>query len=264
VLVDADRYLARIGADRLTGPSPESLRTLHLAHLYAVPFENLDIHLGRPIVLDSDRLVAKVVDQRRGGFCYELNGAFAELLRALGYEVGLLAAGVARPDRSFGPPFDHLALDVRLPGQPDRWLADVGFGEGLIEPLRFEIGEKHEQDTGTYWLEPDDDHIVLFRRRTPDANPEPQYRFVDRPHDLFEFTPMCRYHQTSPDSPFLRGRVCSLATPTSRLTLTDSSLIVAEEGTRTETPMLDDAAYRRALREHFGIDVTGDWIQPRV
>ena len=85
---------------------------MHRAHLLAVPFENLDIHLGRPISLDQDALFGKIVTRRRGGFCYELNGLFALLLRELGFEVTLLSAGVARADGGFGPEFDHLTLLV--------------------------------------------------------------------------------------------------------------------------------------------------------
>src|SRR5436853_6959712 len=107
-------YLQRINYNGPMKPTAETLRHLHRAHLLTVPFENLDIHLGREIVLDAERIVAKVVEQRRGGFCYELNGAFAGFLVALGFDVKMLAAGVGRADGSFGPLFDHMALLVQL------------------------------------------------------------------------------------------------------------------------------------------------------
>src|SRR5437868_13558713 len=128
-------YLQRINYHGATAPTAETLRELHHAHMLAVPFENLDIHLGREIVLDDERLYAKIVERRRGGFCYELNGAFAGLLSALGFNVKKLAAGVARADGSFGPLFDHMALLVEL---EEPWLADVGFGEGFREPVRLD------------------------------------------------------------------------------------------------------------------------------
>src|SRR3954467_5303184 len=121
-----DRYLARIG---LTGPAP--LADLHRAHLFTVPFENLSIHLGEAIVLTDTALVAKVVDRHRGGFCYELNGAFATLLSALGFEVDMLAARVFGGDR-LGVPYDHMALRV------GPWLADIGFGGHTHHPLRLD------------------------------------------------------------------------------------------------------------------------------
>src|SRR5438270_8745174 len=112
--MDVSSYLNRID---YTGPrdvSAETLRGLHQAHLLAIPFENLDVHLKRAIVLDEQKLVSKVVDERRGGICYELNSSFCSLLRALGFRVSILSAGVARDEGGFDPPFDHMALLVHL------------------------------------------------------------------------------------------------------------------------------------------------------
>src|ERR1022692_1281757 len=139
-------YLERISYLGQVDPSAETLRGLHLAHMLAVPFENLDIHIGRPIVCDEDRFLHKIINERRGGFCYELNGAFSALLRALGFQVTLLSARVAGADGDTdGPDFDHLTLRVDLPGSTNHgltaevpWLADVGFGEGLLETLQME------------------------------------------------------------------------------------------------------------------------------
>lgn len=119
-----DAYLSRIGSARPERPGADELATLQQNHLASVPFENLSIHLGEEIVLEEKALLEKVVTRRRGGFCYELNGAFAALLSALGYEVTMLAARVFTPD-GLGPLFDHLVLRVDL-AQP--WLVDVGFG----------------------------------------------------------------------------------------------------------------------------------------
>ena len=89
-----DAYLDRIGASRPGRPTADGLQKLHAAHLLAVPFENLSIHLGEPIRLDEDGLFDKLVARNRGGFCYELNGAFAALLSGLDFDVTLLAARV--------------------------------------------------------------------------------------------------------------------------------------------------------------------------
>jgi arylamine N-acetyltransferase len=96
-------YLKRIGAERPTAPTPEALRDLHARHQLAVPFENLSIHLGEPIVLDEDSLFDKIVLLRRGGFCYELNGAFGRLLTALGFAVSYLAETRPRRLADFEP-----------------------------------------------------------------------------------------------------------------------------------------------------------------
>lgn len=259
-MVDVYAYLERIGMGGQAEPSADALRALHRAHLFAVPFENLDIHLGRPIVLDPDALVRKVVADRRGGFCYELNGAFAELLEALGYRVERLAAGVMGDD-GFGPVFDHLLLRVEVRGDPEPWIVDVGFGEGFVDPLRLAIDAEQPQANGTYRLEADGDDLMLTRRQG-DGRPEPQYRFTLEPHALAEYAEMCRHHQTSPASHFTRQRVCSLATVDGRVTLSEHALIVTRDGERTIRKVPDDAAYRAVLAERFGVAIDAPWVSP--
>src|SRR5882762_2856663 len=119
-------YLERINYHGALAPSAETLRDLQVAHLLTVPFENLSIHAGEPIVLEDEALFTKIVTSRRGGFCYEANGLFAALLRALGFEVAMLSAEVANAEGEFGPNFDHMTLMVT---RADRWLVDVGFGD---------------------------------------------------------------------------------------------------------------------------------------
>jgi N-hydroxyarylamine O-acetyltransferase len=135
--VDLKAYFERIGYDGPSQPDSETLCALHRTHLFAVPFENLDIHLKRPIILEEDRLYAKIVHQRRGGFCYEHNGLFAAVLRELGFEVTLLEARVGAKTWDAGQPFDHMALLVDL---EERWLADVGFGD--IHPIHISPGSE--------------------------------------------------------------------------------------------------------------------------
>jgi N-hydroxyarylamine O-acetyltransferase len=112
--VNTKAYLQRINYDGALAPTAETLCQLQVAHLHAVPFENLSIHLGEPIVLEDEALFRKIVERRRGGFCYELNGLFSALLRALGFDVVRLSAGVAKAEVGFGPEFDHMALMVWL------------------------------------------------------------------------------------------------------------------------------------------------------
>ena len=133
--MDISPYLQRIKYEGSIRPEPATLRALQLAHLTSVPFENLDIHLARPITLDLPYLFNKIISHRRGGFCYELNGLFAWLLRELGYHVTLLSASDAKSDGSFGPEFDHLALLVQCPAEMDisHWLVDVGWGDSFTD-----------------------------------------------------------------------------------------------------------------------------------
>ena len=134
--MDINAYLQRINYHGSLAPTAETLRALQVAHLLAVPFENLSIHTGEPVVLEDEALFEKVVGRRRGGFCYELNGLFAALLRSLGFKVEMLSAGVANAEGEFGPDFDHMTLLVTLNDKlEERWLADVGFGDSFREPL---------------------------------------------------------------------------------------------------------------------------------
>ena len=243
-----DEYLSRIGYLGPRDATAATLRALHERHLLSVPFENLDIHLGREIVPDEQRIVDKVVAERRGGFCYELNGAFAALLRALGFDVTMLSARVPCADGTTSPEFDHMTLLVRIDGE--RWLADVGFGECFLHPLRLdERGEQHDP-AGTFRIEQRGDRDWLLS-----SSSHPEYLFSLEPHTLADYAGMCHYHQTSPQSSFTQKRVCTLATATGRITLRDDRLIVTENGAKHEEPIEDNAAWRAVLRARFGVEV---------
>ncbi|HSU82317.1 MAG TPA: arylamine N-acetyltransferase [Thermoanaerobaculia bacterium] len=244
-----NKYLERIGYHGPLDPTAETLQRLHLAHLYAVPFENLSIHWGEPIQLDDEALFEKVVTRRRGGFCYELNGLFAALLRALGFDVAMLSAGVGRPAGEFSPDYDHMALLVTL---EDRWLADVGFGDSFREPLRLdERGEQREGDLA-YRVEETSGGRLILARREEGGSWRPQYRFGLEPHVFADYAEMCHFHQTSPQSHFTQNRICSLATPDGRVTLSGMKLITTRGGGKQERE-LDESEHAEALREIFGI-----------
>jgi N-hydroxyarylamine O-acetyltransferase len=251
--MDVQAYLQRIhyegsltpGVDY---PSVDLLRTLHRAHLFAVPFENLDIGMGREIVCDESRILHKIVNEHRGGFCYELNGAFAALLRALGFRVTLLSARVAREDGSHGPEFDHLTLRVDL---QEPWLADVGFGEGFLEPLRLESRVGQPQNGRVYRLTSIDS--VFGLEVMADGKWKREYAFTLHPRELSDFAGMCHYHQTSSESHFTRHRICSLATPEGRVTLSDEKLIETRGSSRQEGLLSGDQEWRAKLRELFGV-----------
>ena len=248
-MVDTRAYLARIHYSGPTTANPETLRALHRAHLVAVPFENLDIHLGRMITIDEAAILNKVVALRRGGFCYELNGAFAALLRALGFRVALLSARVARANGGEGPEFDHLTLRVDL---EDPWLADVGFGESFLEPLRLEAGRDQLDPTGTYRLLAQGERLRM-EKFVSDGGWKPQYSFSLQPRRLEEFAGMCRYHQTSPESSFTQKRICSRATPDGRITLSEMKLITTSKGEREERNLASEEEWSSTLRKRFGI-----------
>lgn len=256
--MDVSGYLNRINYRGPRDVSVETLHELHIQHLLAVPFENLDNHLGRRIVLDEEKVIRKIVEERRGGICYELNGAFYALLRALGFEVSMLSAGVAREDGGFDPPFDHMTLLVQL---EERWLADVGFGDSFREPLLLDHRSEQVQHNDAYRLIEDGEHLILERRETDLW--KPQYRFTLEPHRYSDFADMCHYHQTSPDSPFTKRRTCTVATPEGRITVTGMRLISTNCGERQERELASHDEWTAALQEHFGISLTSSTLQER-
>lgn len=238
------RYLDRIGASRPARPSAGALRELHRRHLEAVPFENLSIHLGEPITLTEDALVDKIVRRGRGGFCYELNGAFAALLGALGFDVRLLAASVFGADGTLTPVFDHLALLVEL---DERYLVDVGFGAHSVYPLRLDWPEAQDDPAGSFLVvdAPGGDVDVLM-------DGVPRYRAEPRPRRLADFARPCWWHEHSPESHFRDTARCSRRTPAGRITVRGDRLVETVHGERTETTLTTADEVRAAYEKHFG------------
>jgi N-hydroxyarylamine O-acetyltransferase len=247
-MLNVPAYLRRINYAGPAVPTPEALKEVHRAHLFAVPFENLDIHLARRIVCDEAGFLRKIVNERRGGFCYELNGAFAALLRALGFKVTLLSARVARSDGGDSPEFDHLTLRVDL---DEPWLVDVGFGDSFLEPLRLKATVEQPQIGRIYRLREVDG--VFGLEVMADDKWKREYSFTLQPRQLSEFAAMCHYHQTSPESHFTRKRICSLPTPEGRLTLSDTTLIETRNGVRQERMLSGEDEWRAKLHELFGV-----------
>ena len=250
--MDIDTYLERLGYTGPREPTAETLRQLHRAHVLTVPFENLDIHLGRPIELSVPSLYAKIVRCRRGGFCCELNGLFGWLLGQLGFEVVILSARVFGGDQP-GAEFDHLILLVEL---EEDLIADVGFGDSFLEPLWLHSDREEVQDGSSYRLRESGADRVLERRRHSEW--EPKYILSLTPRQLPDFTAMCQYHQTSPESHFTWQAACSLATPNGRVTLAASCLITTTAESREERQVESEGEYRDVLKTRFGLELGED------
>jgi N-hydroxyarylamine O-acetyltransferase len=240
-------YLDRIG---VTGPAAgdaAGLRTLHQAHQRTVPFENLSIHLAEQISLDEPDLIDKIVRRRRGGFCYELNGAFALLLEALGAQVSRVGARV-HGEAGLSPPLDHLALVVRPADGTGPWLADVGFGSHSDYPLRLDDHNDQDDPAGRFRLaDAGEGDIDVLK------DGKPQYRLETRAVSLADCVPTCWWQQTSPLSHFTQSTICSRLTPGGRVSISGRLLIQTEHGTRTERQLDTDDALLAAYRDHFGV-----------
>ena len=178
--VDVDRYLQRIGFTGTPRTDLVTLTALQRAHMTAVAFENLDIVFGDGVDVDPERAVRKIVDDGRGGWCFEVNGAFALLLDAIGFDVIRLGAAVLFD----GPStiLDHLALEV-LVDEP--YLVDVGFGENFIVPIALNRAGPQDGGNATYELLPSPQGTTLCE--LVDGVPEARYRFKRVAHTMDEF-----------------------------------------------------------------------------
>lgn len=248
--MNVEKYLARIGV--LNGhlePGDETIRFLQRRHLLAVPFENLDIHWKRPIVLDVERFYKKIVDKKRGGFCYELNGLFNQLLVSLGFKTRLVSARVFN-GTTHGPEFDHAAIIVTI--GDDEYLADVGFGDFTAEPLRFSLGAEQQDANGIFVIRRYDDEYFEVAKKDGDTW-KSEYIFKDLPRDLSEFAEMCDFQQYSPESHFTKGKLISIMTEGGRNTLTYRSFIESIGVSRKETVVFDDSEFDQLLMREFAI-----------
>jgi N-hydroxyarylamine O-acetyltransferase len=246
-------YLSRISYQGGTEADLNTLRLLHRTHMQAVPFENLDIHIGRSIFMDLARFYHKIVGERRGGFCFEQNGLFFWALEQLGYRVQLLEANVYEGNGTYSRPFDHMTVLAEIDGQ--RWLCDVGFGESFLEPLCIDHPAPQHQQTGIYRIEQHGDTFI-YLDQNEQGEWEIQYRFFLQPRQLSDYAASCEHVQTSPDSEFTHKRICSLARPDGRITLSERSWIETKNDERSERELSGEAEVDQMLRLHFGIDLT--------
>jgi N-hydroxyarylamine O-acetyltransferase len=250
--MSVEKYLRRIGIDReVPAVTATVLALLQRQHLLRVPFENLDIHWKRPIVLDTDKFFHKIVEEERGGFCYEQNGLFSAMLNDLGFKGRMVSARVGNGHGDFSPEYDHMAVIVTF--DDEEYLADVGFGAFAAGPLRLELDIEQEDRTGTYRISQyDEDYLVVGRKDGDGWRNE--YIFTVKPRDLAEFTAMCEFHQNSPDSHFMKNKLCSLMTASGRKTLTQEKFIETSDGERTETAVLSEEQFNEILKREFNIE----------
>lgn len=246
-------YRNRIGAGLVQGEAGlPLLQRLHERHLLSIPFENLDIHWRVPIRLELPQILDKLIRRRRGGFCYELNGAFHFLLNGLGFSASMHSAQVYE-NGAFGPPRDHMALLVKL-GGGRRWLCDVGFGEFSRFGLEFLPGLMQNPDGGpAYRIDIQEEGHYLLQKQQEGGAFQPVYLFSTEEQELQQFEEMCHYHQTSPQSHFTQGKICTIATPEGRKTLAGGKFVVASREGRASETFSDEARFLDLLEKEFGI-----------
>ena len=249
--MNTEKYLLRIGIKGIDiSPTKEHLRLMQRQHLLNIPFENLDIHWKRKIVLDEALFAKKIIDSGRGGFCYELNGLFYSLLDELGFNSKILSARVSNGKGGFGEEYDHLAILTQI--DDEEFLVDVGFGDFTAEPLKFEIDLEQEDPNGIFMIRKQGEGYFEVVKKA-DGAWNSEYMFKNLERDLAEFTEMCVHNQTSPESHFTTGIVCSLMTRDGRKTLTDKKFIETMGGKKTEKEIGSVEEFDRVLENEFGI-----------
>ena len=246
-------YLSRIGCSIDLKPTLEVLNHLQERHLYSIPFENLDIHYDTLIVLDVDSILDKIIQQNRGGICYELNGVFHELLLSIGYKVKRIVGSVhdTKTD-AYGHAFDHLSNIVKLDGQD--YLVDVGFGEFALYPLMIELNLEQEDPRGKFRIVQHEEPVLRVEKEV-NGNWKPEFIFRKEARAYADFQEGCTYHQTSPDSIFTQKKSCSIAKSDGRISLSGKKLKITTGDRVEEQPVSSEEVFLKQLQLLFGIQL---------
>lgn len=251
--MNLDAYFKRIGYDGQPQCDLHTLTAIHRAHLTAIAYENLDIHLGYELTLDLGQIFDKIVRRGRGGWCYEMNAVLAWALGEIGFDVTLLGAavGVTTPDDR--QHLDHMALLVKLDAP---WLLDTGFGNAFLDPLPLREGS-HQQAYHTYQLQRDGDYWCFKNHTYAGVG----FDFLLQPRTIQEFSTRCLWQQTSPESGFVKVAVCHRFRPDySILSLRGVVLTTVNAGGKTQLVIDTLEGYQAALLNTFGLSLSFDAV----
>jgi N-hydroxyarylamine O-acetyltransferase len=244
-------YFERIGYTGTNSPTLENLRKLQTAHLMAVPFENLNLHIPREIILDEKLLFAKIVNEKRGGYCFEQNGLFSAILREMGYDVQRIESVMYNHEtQRFSVTMCHMGLMVTIEGK--RHLVDVA--SNFLEPLDIDNREIQTQKTGRFQIQYDGEKYSLHSQLNGAEKLLLTYIFFTVPHDLEDYEPANDYMQHSQHSSFTQKRVCTQLKANGRYTLSDRLFVYTDwNGVREERLIESEEQFHALLAEHFGI-----------
>jgi len=250
--MNKDQYLKRINYSGELEPTIDLLAALQKSHLLSIPFENLDIHYKKPIELDIETIYEKVVEENRGGFCYELNGLFYELLLSLNFDVKRISARVYTEGNNFSPEFDHFAILVKI-GSIE-YLTDVGFGEFSLKPLEFVLGKLQNDQRADYLIDKYDEQYFRVNK-IENGKSTPEYIFKTLARDFKDFNKRCEFHQTNSKSHFMKKRLISLPTEKGRITITNNTLKITKGNLIVETLLKNEAEFERELWDNFKVKI---------
>jgi N-hydroxyarylamine O-acetyltransferase len=249
--LDLDAYLRRIAHTGRLAPDGETLAALHRAHLAAIPFENLDVILGRGISVDLDHVQAKLVARGRGGYCYEHAILFGAALSRLGFDVDRLLARTGDP-LEHPRPRSHMVL--RVSGGEERWLADVGFGSGLLRPLPLAATGPQRQGAWQYELVRGRDGAWRLREHDGEQWTTIQ-TFTEEPQYLVDVEVANYNTATNPHSPFVQRPIVVQKGDTWVRRLLGREYTLEQPGQPARQRMLTDGEYAEVLRGEFGLEL---------
>lgn len=247
--MDLQAYLDRIGFQGAPRPDHATLKELHRRHLQAIPYENYDVLLGRPLTPDPEAAFDKLVTRRRGGWCYEMNGLLGAALEAIGFRVTRMAGGVMRValgDQQVG---NHLVLRVDL---DEPYIADVGFGDGVLEPIPLRAGE-HQVAGYDFRLEPMDENWWRFHNHALGGAASFDFRL--EPADPALLAERCQDLQTQPDSHFRQNSFTMRHTPDGLLQLRGRVLRKIRPGWHEDRVLASADELVSVLAHDFDLDL---------
>jgi N-hydroxyarylamine O-acetyltransferase len=243
-------YLDRIGYKGELAVNLEVLKRLHEQHISRIPFENLDIHLGKEISLDERLIYRKVVENYRGGFCYELNSLFNWLLKEIGFKSKIIAARIFDSEGELGPAFDHMCLLVEL-DQP--WLVDVGFGDLFLLPIALKKNEVQSDGRNYFKVEKHANEEYLLLMSAGITGFIQKYTFDAKAQSVANFARLCQDKQTNPNSYFVKHRICTIPTADGRMTLFNQKVIHRKGEQRFEYSIEGEQHFKEILKYHFNL-----------
>ena len=255
--MDMHGYLKRIDYHGVVYTDLPTLQTLQQHHVFSIPFETLDIHNHIPIILRMDSLYQKVILDRRGGYCYELNTLFHRLLNLCGFKVYMIAGRLLH-GHGYGREFEHMALIVELEGK--KWLVDVGYGDFSFRPLAIAPGEVQSDGRNFYRIEEKitvdgKEYFSVAKWNDSKQAFKIEYIFTLTSRGLHEFAEMNHFHQTSRESHFARSLICSLPTPDGRITLINNKLIRTSDGNKQVKQIVNEDHRDKILEKYFHMDM---------
>jgi N-hydroxyarylamine O-acetyltransferase len=248
-----DAYLERVNYSGSTDPTEETLNDIHVCHALNVPFENLDVFYGKPPLLDEVSLYNKIVKNRRGGYCFEMNGIFSIVLQNLGFKVANLLARVTIDGINYTPKTHQVIL---VEAENKKWLADVGFGnDGIIAPLLLVEDADQKQFSHVYRIVKESrfDGYLLQKKRGDTYNS--LYAFTMDECYPEDFVMSNHYTATFPESFFKIMRMCTMPTKEGRITLTDTHFKKVKDEEVTENEIKSEEEFNRYLKQYFRLNL---------